>query len=464
MTFPSFSYSLMEILCKELQERVLHFKVVNCLPNDLHRFFLVLRGTKHQETIFFSFTPPFIRFHLVNSSANLHDQSSHPLLSFLQGATLNQVCLLQQDRILQLTFSTTHGERRLIAEFFSKHPNYYLVQQDGKILFALHPITQTHYQLPTLPRAIVESHPLLWRNHQEVEHAYTEIETQWKFSQEKQALQTLLSKQIKNLLRKEKKLRENIEQCAQWSNIQHEGDLIKFHLGSIKKGAASIIIHDWLTDLPYEIKFDPAKTPQEEMTSRYKRARKLQAGKAPLNQQLERVQTEIHLNEEKLQTLHDLTTLKELVNFRNSLPLSFSSSVSSVSTAKPPPPIYKEYVSEHGIKIWVGKNAKMNDRLTFQLANGRDWWLHAQGCPGSHVLIRLGKDLEPDPETLKDALQLALYYSKARSQGEGEICFTQRKYVSRLGKKKPGLVQISKHQIAWIRLDPVRLQAIKDRA
>lgn len=97
------------------------------------------------------------------------------------------------------------------------------------------------------------------------------------------------------------------------------------------------------------------------------------------------------------------------------------------------------------------------------MANGRDWWLHVRGCPGSHVIIRLDKNLEPDSETLKDALQLALYYSKARHQGEGEICFTQRKYVSRLGKNKTGLVQISKHQTAWIRLDPVRLQALKDR-
>lgn len=113
------------------------------------------------------------------------------------------------------------------------------------------------------------------------------------------------------------------------------------------------------------------------------------------------------------------------------------------------------------MKIWVGKNAKMNEKLTFQLANGRDWWLHVSGYPGSHVIIKMNKDQEPDPETLKDAFQLALYHSKARDMGEGEICFTQRKYVSRLGRKKTGLVQISKHQTAWIRADPVRLQALK---
>lgn len=462
MTIPPFNYPLMEMLCKELQERVINFNVIHCLPNDLRRFWIILSEKEKQEALFFSFTPPFSRFHLTRSPAISKNLSSHPLSPFLQNATLKRVELLQHDRILQLTFLTTQGERRLIAEFFSKHPNYYLVKLDGTILFALHALPKNHYELPPPRPALPAETPLQWHSHREVEQAYAVIEEKWKWTQEKQAISRLLSKQLKQLEKKEQILWNNLKQCAQWTTIQHEGDLIKSHLSSIKKGIATVCVHDWMTDQPYELKLNPAKTPQEEMAARYKQARKLQTGQAPLTHHLERTQEKISLLKQQQQRLQLTPLSQELAAFKKTLPLSLQPrSVAEIPT--PSSPIYREYQSCYGVKIWVGKNAKANDRLTFQLANGRDWWLHVNGTPGSHVIIRLGKDQEPDSETLKDAMQLALHYSKARDQGEGEICFTQRKYVTRLGKEKTGLVQISKHQRVWIRLDPVRLQALKDR-
>ncbi len=169
------------------------------------------------------------------------------------------------------------------------------------------------------------------------------------------------------------------------------------------------------------------------MTARYKQAKKLQAGLIPLSQQLQKVQQKITTIKDQQRTLSLLQTLDEVLKFKLSLSLSLPQ---KTSIKHAPLPIYREYQSVTGMKIWVGKNAASNELLTFQLANGRDWWIHVRGFPGSHVVIRLGKQQEPDSETLKDAFQLALHYSKARHHGEGEICFTQRKYVSRLRKKK----------------------------
>jgi hypothetical protein len=58
---------------------------------------------------------------------------------------------------------------------------------------------------------------------------------------------------------------------------------------------------------------------------------------------------------------------------------------------------------------------------------------------------------------------LALYFSKARDHGEGEICYTQQKYLSKAKRSKPGAVQVSKHQKTWIRFDPIRFEEIKNR-
>jgi predicted ribosome quality control (RQC) complex YloA/Tae2 family protein len=280
------------------------------------------------------------------------------------------------------------------------------------------------------------------------------------FLREKKKLQSQLTKKFKKLQNKEQEILKNLKECAQWAKVYHEGELIKFHFASIKKGASSIVVQDWITDQPYHLKLNPAKTPQEEMAARFRRAKKLQAGIVPLTQYLERIQKELFHVEQKQQELHRLKILEELSSFKNAL-----SPLASKHSRAPTAPsaissCYKEYQSVKGIKIWVGKNAKGNDRLTFQLARGRDWWLHVKGWSGSHVIIRLKKDQDPDYETLQDAMQLALYHSKARAQGEGEICFTQCRYVSRLRKGKPGQVQVSKHQTAWVRFDQARYEAL----
>jgi predicted ribosome quality control (RQC) complex YloA/Tae2 family protein len=123
---------------------------------------------------------------------------------------------------------------------------------------------------------------------------------------------------------------------------------------------------------------------------------------------------------------------------------------------------YYEFTTSGGLKVWVGKNAKANDQLTFRYAKGSDYWLHVADFPGSHIVLRVGKNQEPDPESIQDALQLAIGYSKAKDQGAAEVCVTQCKYVSRLGKNAPGKVQISKHKNLHVKFDPAKFKRIKE--
>jgi predicted ribosome quality control (RQC) complex YloA/Tae2 family protein len=451
----------MKILCQELQERALGFQVSHCLPNDKRRFFLVLRKHPHQETLFFCFQPPFIRFHFVQSAVP-KDSSSHPLLAPLKQATLTEASLPYQDRILQLTFETPLGERKLLAEFFSKHPNYYLLDAQDTLLFALHPLAQSHYHPPP-PRAFKQEDTLLGRSHREVELVYAQFEQEWVFAREKQALQTHLSQQLKKLQRKEQELQHSLNECVEWEKVQHEGELIKAHFARIPKGTSLISVWDWLTEQPYQLEMDSTQTVQEALAARFRRAKKLQAGIQPLTHQLERTQTHMQRIRQQQQQLDSITTHASLATFKAqhvSAPSSTDRSSQSPAVSLP----YREYCSAAGIKIWVGKNAKDNEKLTFQLAHGRDWWLHVTGYAGSHVVIRMNKDQKPDVETLEDAMQLALYYSKAREQKEAEICVAQRKYVSRAGKGKTGRVQISKHQTVWVRFDADRYRTLKERS
>lgn len=262
----------------------------------------------------------------------------------------------------------------------------------------------------------------------------------------------------KKLQKKEQEILENLQQCSRWAERQHEGELIKSQFSSIKKGAATLTVYDWLTDQQIVLTLDPSKSPQEEMTTRFRKAKKLQAGISPLKRFLESVQKELQRVKQKEHLIDQVSSINELLSLKEKIEVPIRQVDKSFRKTSP---IYREFFSASGLTIWVGKSAKANDRLTFQLANGRDWWLHIRGFPGSHVIIRVAKDQKPDPDTLKDAMQLALYFSKARTSGEGEVCVTQRKYVLKLGKA--GQAQVSLHQTHWVKLDLERIHALHNR-
>ena len=83
---------------------------------------------------------------------------------------------------------------------------------------------------------------------------------------------------------------------------------------------------------------------------------------------------------------------------------------------------YREAVVE-GFTIWVGTGDVENDRLTFGLAQPRDFWLHVAGAAGSHVVVRNQGDLpELPPAVLDAAARLAAWHSKARgARGKVEV-------------------------------------------
>jgi predicted ribosome quality control (RQC) complex YloA/Tae2 family protein len=97
------------------------------------------------------------------------------------------------------------------------------------------------------------------------------------------------------------------------------------------------------------------------------------------------------------------------------------------------------YISSDGYDIYVGKNNYQNDELTFKFATGNDWWFHAKGIPGSHVVVKANNEELPD-RTFEEAGRLAAHYSQARGQDKVEIDYLQKKNVKKPNGAKPGFV------------------------
>jgi predicted ribosome quality control (RQC) complex YloA/Tae2 family protein len=102
-------------------------------------------------------------------------------------------------------------------------------------------------------------------------------------------------------------------------------------------------------------------------------------------------------------------------------------------------------ISPDGWSMLVGRDSRQNDEVTFRRAKGDDWWFHARGVPGAHVIVR-SKGEQIPPETVGRAAELAAYFSRLRGELDVAVDYTRRRYVRRIPGAAPGLVTYSQEQ------------------
>ncbi len=193
---------------------------------------------------------------------------------------------------------------------------------------------------------------------------------------------------------------------------------------------------------PLVIHLDPVLSPVEQAQRRFKRAGKLDRAAVFVPQRRAQV-------EQDLAFLDQLAT--DLALAENQPQIAAVEAELAATRllppkprkAKPAPPRtpYLRVHSPTGWEIVVGRNARQNDQVTFQVANADDLWLHARGVPGAHVVVRTGGQ-PVDESTLMMAAQLAAYYSQRRGENAVPVAVTTRRFVTRAAGNHPGLVHV----------------------
>jgi predicted ribosome quality control (RQC) complex YloA/Tae2 family protein len=101
----------------------------------------------------------------------------------------------------------------------------------------------------------------------------------------------------------------------------------------------------------------------------------------------------------------------------------------------------RAYLTSRGLGLLVGRGARENHQLTFGVARPEDFWLHAREVPGSHVILR-DPEGRAGPEDLREAAELAAYFSDARRQPQVDVHVTRRKHVH-AARGGPGRVLVA---------------------
>ena len=219
------------------------------------------------------------------------------------------------------------------------------------------------------------------------------------------------------------------------------GEMITAYGYDVEQGAKSFEALNYYTNEMMTIPLDPTIPVMDNAKKYFDKYAKLKRTYEALSSLTEEVKTEIeHL--ESISTAldmalkeEDLTEIKEELVQTGYIKRHSGNQKKAKVTSKP-----YHYISSDGYDIYVGKNNLQNDYITFQMATGNDWWFHAKGVPGSHVLVRTNGETDMPDRTFEEAGRLAAYYSKNRGQDKVEIDYIQKKHVTKPASAKPGFV------------------------
>ena len=145
-----------------------------------------------------------------------------------------------------------------------------------------------------------------------------------------------------------------------------------------------------------KIPLDPTKTPGENAQKYFDKYNKQKRTFEVLSSLIQETQEDITYLESVSNALDialsedDLTQIKEELIGAGYVRRKFTKKKVKI-TSKP-----FHYISSDGYHMYVGKNNLQNDELTFHFAVGNDWWFHAKGCPGSHVIVKTNGEELPD--------------------------------------------------------------------
>lgn len=107
--------------------------------------------------------------------------------------------------------------------------------------------------------------------------------------------------------------------------------------------------------------------------------------------------------------------------------------------------------------LYIGKNNRQNDYVTFSIGGPRDLWFHTKDIPGSHIILKTTLP-EAREEDIAMAVELAAYFSKAREGSSVPVDCVQRRYVKKPSGSKPGFVIFTNQKTYYATPDAQKLE------
>ena len=280
-------------------------------------------------------------------------------------------------------------------------------------------------------------------------------------SPEKEILQKAISGA---LVRTEKKITALESDLKTAENAEYQkiiADTLMSNIYMIKKGETSCTLNNIYTNEMMEIALSPLLTPVENAQVYYKRYNKYKRAIEEINKQKQETKDLLQYLQSLDTSLQTATNKIEVAEIRQELINEgiISENKKGKGKASLPKSAPLSISLSHDTVVYVGKNNKQNDFVTFTIAKPHDLWFHTKGFPGSHVILKtaLSKPTEAEIET---AANLAAYFSKARNSSNVPVDCAEKRFVKKPSGAKPGFVIYTNQQTLYVTPDPSSIDNI----
>ena len=254
-------------------------------------------------------------------------------------------------------------------------------------------------------------------------------------NEKKKELVKYVDTQIKKFEKILKNIDIDLKKNGNYENYKNTGDILAANMHLLKHGMDKITVFDFYNNCDITISLDPLLSPNDNLNFYYNRYNKGKRTETALNARLLDIKNEIKYFEEVKLFIEKETDFVGIEEIENELKFSGKKKI-KLNKAKKRELLSFEY---NGFKIFVGRNNKENEEITFNRGTSRDIWLHVKDIPGSHVLI-IREQKEVDEDTLLYAAKLAGEFSKANKGDKVTVDYCEKKFVKKIKNSKPGNV------------------------
>ena len=283
----------------------------------------------------------------------------------------------------------------------------------------------------------------------------------------RKTVQNLCTRLQRKLAIQEKELAATFDR----ERLRQLGDILTANLHRIVKGQTAIDCEDFYDEemKTISIPLSAILSPQQNAARFYKDYARMKNAEKELTRQMALAEGELNYLKSVLEELNRAGTEAELEEIRRELQeggyLRGETGKKRVKQAKLAP---MRFESTDGYPIYVGRNNRQNDELTFRLARKDDIWCHASKVHGSHVIISCGGATPPD-NTVTQAAQLAAYYAESVGGQNIAVDVTSVKQVKKIPSGKPGMVIYHTYKTVIVNpypkivLDPLNMENHPER-
>ena len=260
--------------------------------------------------------------------------------------------------------------------------------------------------------------------------------------QKSQAVRKTVSNLVQRLTKKIAIQEKELLATYDRERLRQLGDIVTANIHRITKGQKILEAEDFYDENMslIQIPLSEILSPQQNAAKFYKDYTRMKNAEKELTKQIEIAEQERIYLQSVLEELERAETEAELEDIRKELAdggyVRLDSAKKRMKQAKSSP---MRFESTDGYPIYVGRNNRQNEELTFKAARKDDIWLHASKAHGSHVIISCGGATPPD-DTITQAAQLAAYYAETKGGQNIAVDVTPVKQVKKHPAGKPGMV------------------------